>query len=213
MPLTNISTILFDWDLTLVNSLPAAHKAIADLNKLFDIDFLENDLARYYGMNFHQNLRDVHQKNVARLPSYEEFEEEYKKHFHKHFSELGFEKKFVLEKAEKSGYKLGIVTYNSSTPVRNVLTRHNLEVKVVIGHDDLPDGEGKEKGIKMALDELGSAKEEAAYVGDHSNDILEAKAAGVKAISVATGFTSREELAAHDPHLLLEKVEELLEYL
>ncbi|MBM3815111.1 MAG: HAD family hydrolase [Acidimicrobiia bacterium] len=41
-------------------------------------------------------------------------------------------------------------------------------------------------------------------VGDHPNDILAAKANGVGSVAVATGLSSREELGAHKPDLLLD---------
>jgi len=46
-------------------------------------------------------------------------------------------------------------------------------------------------------------------VGDHPNDILAAQANGIPAISVATGLSSREELASHAPHLLLDDLRPL----
>ena len=40
-------------------------------------------------------------------------------------------------------------------------------------------------------------------IGDHPNDVRAARANSVRAIAVATGLTSIEELAAHSPDLLL----------
>ncbi|MGH9558107.1 MAG: HAD family hydrolase [Bryobacteraceae bacterium] len=42
-----------------------------------------------------------------------------------------------------------------------------------------------------------------ALIGDHPNDVLAARANGVRAIAVATGIARAEELAAHRPDLLL----------
>jgi phosphoglycolate phosphatase len=42
-----------------------------------------------------------------------------------------------------------------------------------------------------------------ALIGDHPNDIQAARANGVRAIAVATGLASAEELAAHSPDLLV----------
>lgn len=42
-----------------------------------------------------------------------------------------------------------------------------------------------------------------ALIGDHPNDILAARANGVRAIAVATGLESAEELAAHSPDVLV----------
>jgi phosphoglycolate phosphatase-like HAD superfamily hydrolase len=43
-----------------------------------------------------------------------------------------------------------------------------------------------------------------ALVGDHPNDILAARANGVRSIAVATGLTGAEELARHRPDVLVE---------
>lgn len=42
-----------------------------------------------------------------------------------------------------------------------------------------------------------------ALIGDHYNDIRAAKANGVRAVAVATGLMPAEELAEHDPDLLV----------
>ena len=42
-----------------------------------------------------------------------------------------------------------------------------------------------------------------ALVGDHPNDILAARANGVRAVAVATGLASAAELAAHSPDVLV----------
>ncbi len=40
-------------------------------------------------------------------------------------------------------------------------------------------------------------------IGDHPNDILAARANGIRSVAVATGLSSAEELAAHVPDLLV----------
>lgn len=46
-------------------------------------------------------------------------------------------------------------------------------------------------------------------VGDHANDILAARANRIRSIAVATGLSGRDELAAHEPDLLLDDLREL----
>lgn len=48
-----------------------------------------------------------------------------------------------------------------------------------------------------------------ALIGDHPNDVNAAKANGVRAIAVSTGMSSREELASHNPHLILDNLSSL----
>jgi len=46
-------------------------------------------------------------------------------------------------------------------------------------------------------------------IGDAPADIIAAKANGIRSIAVCTGLTSREELAAHGPDIVLEDLREL----
>ncbi|MBI4893618.1 MAG: haloacid dehalogenase-like hydrolase [Acidobacteria bacterium] len=46
-------------------------------------------------------------------------------------------------------------------------------------------------------------------VGDHPNDILAARAAGVRSLAVGTGIVAMDELRAHAPDLLLEDLRAL----
>jgi len=47
------------------------------------------------------------------------------------------------------------------------------------------------------------AKSRIALIGDHPNDVLAAKANGVRSIAVATGVVGAEELARHSPDILV----------
>jgi phosphoglycolate phosphatase-like HAD superfamily hydrolase len=42
-----------------------------------------------------------------------------------------------------------------------------------------------------------------ALIGDHPNDVRAAKANGIRAIAVATGLISMDELRTHSPDVLL----------
>jgi len=46
-------------------------------------------------------------------------------------------------------------------------------------------------------------------IGDHPNDILAARANNVRSVAVATGLSSAEELASHNPDVLLEDLRSL----
>ncbi|MEO8661013.1 MAG: HAD family hydrolase [Bryobacteraceae bacterium] len=47
-------------------------------------------------------------------------------------------------------------------------------------------------------------RSQVSLIGDHPNDIRAARANGVKAIAVATGLSSRDELMEHSPDILLD---------
>jgi phosphoglycolate phosphatase len=48
-----------------------------------------------------------------------------------------------------------------------------------------------------------------ALIGDAPSDILAAKANGIRSISVATGISTRDELAAHNPDVLIDDLRQL----
>ena len=52
-------------------------------------------------------------------------------------------------------------------------------------------------------------KDEIYYVGDHINDIREAKKAGVKIISVTTGVFKAKDLLPYKPDLILSDLNDL----
>ena len=48
-----------------------------------------------------------------------------------------------------------------------------------------------------------------AHIGDHPNDILAAKANGIRSVAVATGLVSADELATHKPDILVSDMRSL----
>ncbi len=67
--------------------------------------------------------------------------------------------------------------------------------------------------ILSALDELGVEKEATVYVGDGDTDIMAAKNAGVRCISVTYGYRSEEFLRAHCGKEFADSVDALAELL
>ena len=66
--------------------------------------------------------------------------------------------------------------------------------------------------LNMVLQLLGVEKEHALYVGDSDVDILTARNAGVRCISVTWGFRDEEFLIDHEAGILINRPLELLEY-
>lgn len=56
-------------------------------------------------------------------------------------------------------------------------------------------------------------KEDVIYVGDSGVDMQTARNAGVDAIGVSWGFRPRTELEAHHPSAIIDKAEELMDYI
>lgn len=68
-------------------------------------------------------------------------------------------------------------------------------------------------GVHYALEKLGVSKEECLYIGDSEVDIATGKNAGTKTIGVSWGFRGKEELKAAGAEYIIDKAEELLQFI
>jgi phosphoglycolate phosphatase-like HAD superfamily hydrolase len=67
--------------------------------------------------------------------------------------------------------------------------------------------------LLVALDRLGLAPGECAYVGDSPEDMTMAKAAGAFAVGIPGGFPNRQALTASAPDLLVPSLDAAVEAL
>lgn len=67
-------------------------------------------------------------------------------------------------------------------------------------------------GIYLAAEKLGVPVNECLYVGDSEVDARTGRNAGVKTICVSWGFRTKEELKAADAEYIIDKAEELLQF-
>lgn len=105
----------------------------------------------------------------------------------------------VLTRLKAEGYLLGIVTNDTESGARAQAGKLGLDhlFDAVIGYDS---GHGRKPDpgpIQAFLDRFAIQPHEAALVGDTLHDLDAARAAGVLAIGVASGYLSAEALAPH----------------
>lgn len=68
-------------------------------------------------------------------------------------------------------------------------------------------------GIQYALTEMGIAPGECLYIGDSEVDVETGRNAGLKTICVSWGFRTKEELKAAGAEYIIDKADELLQYI
>jgi pyrophosphatase PpaX len=120
----------------------------------------------------------------------------------------------VLPRLRAEGRRLGIVTAKRRATVDLAFARlPELEAsfEVVITSDDTERHKPSPDPILAAVDRLGVAPAEAAYVGDSPFDVRAAKAAGVFAVAVAWGGIHADEvLEREQPDVFVRHAEDLL---
>lgn len=116
----------------------------------------------------------------------------------------------MLCNLKEKGYRMGIVS--------NKLQAGVTELHQAWFQDTIQVAVGESQGIRRkpapdmvvrALQELGSTREEAIYVGDSDVDLETARQAGMPCISVLWGFRDRAFLSAHGATTFAERPDEI----
>jgi pyrophosphatase PpaX len=120
----------------------------------------------------------------------------------------------VLPRLRAEGRRLGIVTAKRRATVGLAFARlPDLEAsfEVVVTSDDTERHKPSPDPILAAVERLGVAPADAAYVGDSPFDVRAAKAAGVYAVAVAWGGIHADDvLEREEPDVFVRRAEDLL---
>ncbi|HUD10308.1 MAG TPA: HAD hydrolase-like protein [Candidatus Saccharimonadales bacterium] len=116
----------------------------------------------------------------------------------------------VIEQLHGEGHELFILSSNSSRNVRTFLHTHHLESHFVDVRGSVSLF-GKARELKRMLRRNNLSNDKTWYVGDETRDIDAAKAAIVRCIAVAWGFTSPTTLKASQPTAIAEQPEYIVQ--
>ena len=108
------------------------------------------------------------------------------------------------------GVASAVITRNSRQAVSAVFPDFARYLPVLLTREDVDSVKPDPAHLLAALNAVGALPEEAMMVGDHPLDVLTARRAKAFAGAVASGGTSREELALASPDILAPDAGELL---
>ncbi len=120
----------------------------------------------------------------------------------------------LLSHLKNEGYRLAIVSNKFDAAVKelNQLYFSNL-IEVAVGEREGVRRKPYPDTVNIALKELGCSAEEALYIGDSEVDVETAKHSGLRLLAVDWGFRTREELIRSGAQIIVEKPEDIVEYL
>lgn len=118
--------------------------------------------------------------------------------------------KLILSYLKHHGFKLGIVTNNGTVPSKMTIKRLAVSdsFDVVITRDDVRRMKPAGEGIKKAIRRLGLRSHQCLYIGDSFVDILAARDAGVKIVSLMRR-DSAGKILRYSPDYLITSLKQL----
>ena len=206
----SISTILFDWDGTLVDSaqlgLVAYEKSFADLGIPFDHEayravYSPNWLTVYEGLG----LPKEHWQRADKL---------WTQHYDEQSAKLINGAGETVTEIRQKGYRLGVVSSGNDCRVNREINELGLGgiFEVVVCHEQIRNRKPHPEGIEVALQQLRVGSKQTAYVGDSPEDIQMGKSADVLTVGVLSTYPTSWKLQSAEPDIYLESFADLTKH-
>jgi len=206
----SITTLLFDWDGTLIDSaqlgLVAFERSFADLGVTFD----------------HETYRKVYSPNwysvytALGLPEekWQQADDLWISHYGEQRAEPIPGAVETIEELKRRGYRLGVVSSGTECRVVREIGELGLEsfFETIICNEQMVEKKPHPEGLETALRLLGAANETTGYVGDSPEDIEMGRRAGLLTVGVRSDYPTSWKLKSHNPDIFLESLSDLLSH-
>lgn len=206
--------IIFDWDGTLVDSIPAIVGAMQDSIQDLQIPMVsEQAIRNIIGLGIRDAIVALYPDQGRELAFCEQFRDRYRYHYLEKqettppFFQGAIE---MLQGLKAVGAQLAVATGKSQRGLDDAMekTRTGYLFQAIRCADDSlskPDP----RMLFEILDQTGSALADALMVGDSEHDLAMAKNAGMASVGVTYGVQSREVLLTHEPLECFDEVADL----
>lgn len=202
-----VSTVIFDFDGTLANSVDLIfdlYNSHADEFGYLPVERTEFSSLRRMGYTKAMRLKKIKARKIPKIAVV--LSREMQKKMNAVIPYTGIVN--VLEKLQQDGYSIGVLTSNQASLVQEFFKKHNFpEFDFVVSEKTIF---GKHKALKRIFKSYGLKKEEVVYVGDEPRDVVASNKAGVKVIGVLWGLGGAEGFEKDTPDFSAKKPEEIL---
>ena len=212
-----ITTIVWDMDGTVLNTLIDLRDSVNYVLRKYNMpEHTIEEYRRYFGSGIRYALECA---VVDGTPSetINEMLPIFKEHYDVHCLDNTCPYDGILDamkKLKEKGYKMAIVSNKIDSAVKELNEKFFKEyVNVAIGETPGTKRKPAPDMVEQALNELGSTKEEAIYIGDSEVDLQTAINSSLPCISVLWGFRDRDYLIEQGATTFAETPEELVQLL
>ena len=209
-PIRSITTLLFDWDGTVVESaqlgLTAYEKAFAEIGGPFDHET--------YRAVYSPNWLSVYEGLGLPKEQWQRADELWTRHYGEQVAELVEGAGKTITELRRKGYRLGVVSSGNDCRVNREIEELGLAgfFEVVVCHEQTRNRKPHPEGLETAMRSLGSSQTEVGYVGDTPEDIEMGKAGGVLTVGVRSAYPTSWKLESCEPDIFIESLTELLDH-
>lgn len=207
---TNLPQIIFDFDGTIADTLPAlvdTIKKIAYNYGYSNVNITQEDIRT-------SSIKSILKKNEFSLLKLPLLIRQVLKELFNNIDNIQPINGIIelINNLNNIGFKLSIISSNNSSNIKKFLINYNLEYRF----DHIYSYSGifsKHKSINKFLNKHKLEKENIIYIGDEVRDIEAAKVSGIKIIAVTWGFNEHIMLKNHNPDFIAAKPNDILKFL
>ena len=213
--MTRINTIVFDLDGTLLDTLDDLCNSVNyALARHAMPQRSQKEIRSFLGNGIASLMRHAVPEGTSEEKFNEAFQT-FRQHYVEHCLDLTQPYEGImplLDQLRKRRIKMAIVSNKLHPAVQELNQRFFKEyIDSAVGESATVRRKPNPDAVIAALNELGSTKEEALYVGDSEVDLATAQNAGMACVCVTWGFRDKEVLTALHPDFLIDRPEELLQ--
>lgn len=203
----DISTIVFDFDGTISDSVLAMLEIVNELSESIGYRKIENkDFATFRKKSTEEMITELKIPRESIPKVLEGIHAGLAKRANSLMPVRGMVE--VLSYLAKSGYKMFIVTSNTKSNIYNFLKKFNIDhFSGIYPESGLY---GKSNLLNKLINDLSINKGQVVFVGDEVRDIEAGRETGTKTVAVTWGLNGRKVLLDANPDWLIETPKQLL---
>ena len=207
-----ITGVLFDLDGTLVDSYDAIVISFnGALESMGEKQKSRKELIRYIGVPHEETLKKISNDPKKVELGVKAFSTVRKRVSDRYTHEMEGARYLLLE-LKRKGAKTGVITTTGREMTGHIMRTTNLDylMDVVVTRDDVASLKPSPEPVLRALKLLNLKKDECIMVGDHPNDMMAAKRAGIRAVGLINVFSAKE-LKDSGADFVVDKIKDVLE--
>jgi pyrophosphatase PpaX len=207
---STITTLLFDWDGTLVDSaqlgLTAFEQSFAELGVPFDHEI--------YQAVYSPNWYTVYEALELPKEKWDLADKLWVQHYGEQTAQPVAGATETIIELKRKGYRLGVVSSGNECRVVREVADLGLErvFEIVICSEQTENKKPHPEGLHTALRSLGCSSEAAGYVGDSPEDIEMGQGANMLTVGVRSTYPTSWKLEATRPDIYLNSLTEILDH-